>query len=305
MTDSGGLAQRQNSPTSIVLLRAIAVAHRQAHRAHAAALLVSVAVAGLGAVSRAAPDKVGTVTLAGAVWAGVYAAVVAPWAGRHQRTSATLQEMFDVALFDLPWNRVLVGEPVAEDEWNRLSRRFRGDEARLRDYYLVANVRSPYEVMFCLEQSLAWGSRVRQRYATLLLGLAGLWCAAGVVVTFVNGSKVVDLVSGWLVPSLGLVLFCLDQYRAQAGNTRERKRVLDLLRAADADQAEPALRPGPAWTALARQIQDVQYLMRRQQPRVPVWLFRRFHDDDMADFRFKMQVLEARVGSEPSPTPPA
>jgi hypothetical protein len=81
-----------------------------------------------------------------------------------------MQEKLDVHLFDLPWNAVLVGDEPSEEEVGRLSRRFRGDEASLRDYYLVAAVAAPHDVLFCFEQNLAWGSRVRQRYAAALLG---------------------------------------------------------------------------------------------------------------------------------------
>lgn len=50
------------------------------------------------------------------------------------------------------------------------------------------------------------------------------------------------------------------------------------------------------YQTFARQVQDVLFLGRSQQPRTPQWFFDLFHDDDAADFRYKMQALEIRHG---------
>ncbi|MEV4322205.1 S-4TM family putative pore-forming effector [Microbispora rosea] len=296
-----GLAARQNSKRSIDLHRAIAVAHSRAQRAHTAALLVSVAVATLSVIARIVPATAPTVAVIGAVWTGTYTVVVVPWAARYQRTSANLQEILDTELFDLPWNHVMVGEKLTDDQVSEFKYRFRGDEQRLRDYYLVANVRQPYEVLFCLEQNLGWGSRVRQRYAQLLLTISVLWCSTGVVVGLVADLRIPDLVSTWFVPSLGLLLLCLDNYRAQLSNTRERSRVREMVVNAFEESARPPLTVGPEWTAFARQVQDLLFQMRRQQPRVPTWFFRRYHDRDKRDFEYRMSLFEARINSTAQP----
>ncbi|EIV91907.1 S-4TM family putative pore-forming effector [Frankia sp. QA3] len=297
MTGIRRIDQLQNSEHCLALLRAVAVTHRHAQRAQSVSLAVSLVVAGLGLAATLVPAMTPTTVFVGALWAVTYAIFVVPWSGRHLQTSATLQEMFDVVLFNLPWNAVVAGDRVPEDELSRLSRRFRHDESRLRDYYLVAAVPPPYDMLFCLEQNLAWGSRVRRRFAAALVAVVTLWCAAGVVVGIVTNSTISELASGWFVPSFGLLLLCLDTYRAQISITSERTRVLGLLRAASEDATSPALATEPALTLFTRQIQDVLFQLRRQQPRVPNWFFQRFHDSDMTDFRLKMRVLEERFGN--------
>lgn len=132
-------------------------------------------------------------------------AVMAPWAERYLRIAAALQEMFDAEVLDLPWNNVAVGNRISDDEVSRLSRSFRGSEDRLRGYCLVVDAAAPYDVLFCLEQNLAWGSRIRLRFA--------------------------------------------------------------------------------------REVQDTLYQMRRLQPRLPTWYFRRYHDQDKGGFQIGMQEL--------------
>ncbi|MFG1918310.1 S-4TM family putative pore-forming effector [Micromonospora sp. NPDC048898] len=296
MADTRRIDELQNNARSLLLFRAIAVAHSYTQRAQTVSLLVSLVVASLGVMAKVAqPALQPAASIIGALWAGVYAVILAPQIGRHLHTSATLQEMLDTDLFGLPWNAVLVGERPSEDELSRLSRRFRGDDARLRDYYLVATVAAPYDVLFCLEQNLAWGSRVRRRFAAGLLGVVAVWCAVGVAVGLLTESTVASLVSAWFVPSLGLLLACSDMARAQILTTQDRTRVLGLVRA-QMEESSRATADDQAFAVFARQVQDVLFVARRQQPRMPQWFFRLFHDDDLADFRYKMQALEQRVG---------
>lgn len=307
MAGSRRIAQLQDSSRSINLLRAISGAHGHTQFAQMASLVVSFLVAGLSVLARLVPAAAPALALTGAVWAATYALLVIPWRNQYLRTSATLQEMFDVALFDLAWNQVMVGDRVPEDEVSRLSRRYRRDEARLRGYYLVADVPAPYDVLFCLEQNLAWGSRVRRRFANVLVAVVVLWCGTGVAVALATGETVSRLLSEWFVPALGLLLLCLDTFRAHVSVTQERTRVLGLVRAVADDPASPVLASPDSFATFARQVQDVLFQTRRQQPRVPTWFFQRFHDSDAADFRYKMQALEAKLaGAGPvAPSHPA
>ncbi|MEY9864321.1 hypothetical protein ABH935_009977 [Catenulispora sp. GAS73] len=295
MAVSRRIARLQDSAESINLLQAISVTHRHVQFAQTASLLVSLLVAGLSTLAQAV--SAATLALAGAVWVVVYSFLIAPWRSRYLRTSATLQDMLDVDLFGLRWNRVMVGDRISDDEVSRLSRRFRRDPARLRGYYLVADVPEPYDVLFCLEQNLAWGSRVRRRFANLLSTVAVLWCGTGLIVALATGETVNHLISTWFVPALGLLFWCLDMFRAQMSVAHDRLRAVGLVRAVTADPASPVLASADSFAVFARQIQDVLFQTRLQQPRVPQWFFRRFHDSDAADFRYKMKTLEAKLAA--------
>jgi hypothetical protein len=288
------IADWQDSVGALRLLKAIAVAHLYNQRAQALSLGVSIVLAVAGLLTGPGSRYGTTVALGGALWVAFYKGVMAPWAERHLRIAATLQEMFDADLLDLPWNRVAVGERIGDDEVSRLSRRFRGDESCLRGYYLVARVSAPYDVLFCLEQNLAWGSRIRLRFAQMMLGVLVLWSAVGVLFTLATGGTVSRLLTGWFVPSLGLLLLCLEIYRTQMESTRERLRVLGLVRAVIDEPSSPVIVTPTALTLFARQVQDTLYYMRRLQPRLPTWYFRRYHDQDKFDFQVRLQELEAR-----------
>ncbi|MFE9107889.1 S-4TM family putative pore-forming effector [Actinomadura geliboluensis] len=286
------IADKQDSDAAIRLLKAVAMTHLYNQRAQALSFGVSIILAIAGLLAGSGHSYGAVVILIGAVWAAVYKAVMAPWADGYLRIAATMQEMFDTELLELPWNRVAVGERIGDDEVSRLSRRFRGDEDRLRGYYLVANAAEPCDVLFCLEQNLAWGSRVRRRFAQMMLAILVLWSVAGIVFTSATGATVSRLLTLWFVPSLGLLLVCLEMYRTQMASTRERLRVLTLVRAA-IDEPSSASKP-EALTLFARQVQDTLFHVRRLQPRLPRWFFQRYHDQDKADFLVRMQLLESK-----------
>ncbi len=293
VTVSAAIARRQNTSRSLILLRAAAVVHRRIQLAHGASMLVSILLAVLGLVAKQIPSMSASVSVAGAIWATTYAILVVSNTKRLLRTGAMLQEAFDCSVFDMPWNVVAVGKPVPEEEVSRISRLFHGNERELRNYYLVADLPFPYDVLFCLEQNLAWGPRVRRRYATAVATLAIAWLIVGAVVAIIQGWTVSSLLAAWLVPSSGLLLLCLDTYRAQVSSNKERARVLDLLRVTlDGNRAEPATPTGT--TEFVRRVQDALFSMRQQQPRVPSWFFRQFHNRDEADFRSRMRQLEDR-----------
>ncbi|MFJ6070189.1 S-4TM family putative pore-forming effector [Streptomyces sp. NPDC093065] len=294
MTSTHPIADQQEGVAAVRLLKAVAVAHLRNQRAQTLSLSVSIALAVAGLLT-GSDSRYGTaVTLGGTLWAALYMAVMAPWAERYLRIAAALQEMFDAEVLDLPWNNVAVGNRISHDEVSRLSRSFRGSEDRLRGYYLVVDAAAPYDVLFCLEQNLAWGSRIRLRFAQLTLGTLVLWSMAGVLLALTTGGTVSRLVTGWFVPSLGLLLLCLQMYRTQMTSIQERLRVLGLVRAVIDDPASPVITTPAAFTRFARQVQDTLYQMRRLQPRLPTWYFRRYHDQDKGDFQIRMQELESR-----------
>jgi hypothetical protein len=294
LTSTHPIADQQESVAAVRLLKAVAVAHLRNQRAQTLSLGVSIALAVAGLLTGSGSRYGTAVTLGGTLWAALYMAVMAPWAERYLRIAAALQEMFDAEVLDLPWNNVAVGNRISDDEVSRLSRSFRGSEDRLRGYYLVVDAAAPYDVLFCLEQNLAWGSRIRLRFAQLTLGTLVLWSTAGVLLALATGGTVSRLVTGWFVPSLGLLLLCLQMYRTQMTSIQERLRVLGLVRAVIDDPASPVITTPAALTRFARQVQDTLYQMRRLQPRLPTWYFRRYHDQDKGDFQIRMQELESR-----------
>ncbi|WP_328366912.1 S-4TM family putative pore-forming effector [Micromonospora zamorensis] len=298
-TDS--LLRRQNRPEMLALLHAMSVCHRRAQRLDNLRMVLSIAIGVVGAVVAFTGVSAIAVTAVGALWAVVNAIGLGSWSTGQLRRAATLQEMFDVRLFELPWNAVAAGEPLGAEEVSRLDRAYRGDEWYLRDYYEVPPLPRPYDVLACQQQNLGWGARVRRRYAYSVLGGVALWSTVGVVFAVTADLTVANLLTQWFVPSLGALLLGLEIYRGQRGVATERDRALGIvqrrLTAAVQRGDDPSVEPD--LLTLARQTQDLIFQSRQSQARVPDWFFRRFHAADRVDFQAAMTNLGDLLGTRP------
>jgi hypothetical protein len=301
--------QRQLEPTLCHLLRAMSVSHVRVRRLAALRIAISVALAGSGLVAVLAGSLDATpftrslsitVTVAGALWALVYSLGLASWAHRELSRAALLQETFEVRLFHLNWNHVLAGEEVPAEDVHKLSSRFRGSEDSLRMSYAMPNLPSPFDVLARQQQNLAWGGRVRRRYARAVLAALLAWAAFGLFSAMLRGSTVIDFLVQWCVPSLGLLMLGWDTFREQRGVFTERRRVARWSRArclhAAPSSREPVVRQ-ELWL-MARQVQDQLFLTRRRAPRVPSWFFRRYYPQDSSDFTAGLaETRRALVGA--------
>ncbi|MCC9741311.1 S-4TM family putative pore-forming effector [Streptomyces sp. MNU89] len=141
--------------------------------------------------------------------------------------------------------------------------------------------------------NLAWGARIRRRYAIAVqLGLV-VWCTVGAVVGVVTQVSLTDLLLQWFVPSLGLLLLGIDTYRSQLDTVTARERVQQSVSERIKEYANRGAQESetPGLLVLARQVQDVLLQTRLTQARVPDWFFNRFHATDRADFAVSMGEL--------------
>lgn len=295
------ITQRQNDEELLRILRAGESAHARARLLASTHISISLLLAA-GAVLGVFVDSVQTpLTIAGFLWALVYAAGAGAWTEREFRTAALLQETFDTRLYDLPWNEVLAGNTPSADEISRLARRYKGSPERLRDYYEIRDVPRPFDVLSCILQNLAWGARVRRRYAAVVQGGVIAWLLAGVMVGVATESTLSSVLLGWFVPSLGLLLLGVDTYRTQRGTAevREHTRQVILPRMRSHVEAGMPSAEIPALLVLARQAQDVLLRTRLNQARVPNWFFKAFLESDRADFAAAMDEVSRWL---PSPS---
>ncbi|MEU7959648.1 S-4TM family putative pore-forming effector [Micromonospora humida] len=299
-TDS--LLRRQNEPDMMAVLRAMSVCHSRAQRLDSLRMWISVGVGVAGAVVAFTGVSGTAVTAVGALWAVANAVGLGSWSEGQIRRAAVLQEMFDVELFGLPWNTVAVGERISAHEVSRLDRAYRGGEQYLRDYYEVPPLPAPWDVLACQQQNLGWGARLRRRYAhAVLAGVIG-WVLVGMTFGVLAGLTVSQLLLQWFVPSLGALLLGIEIYRGQRNVAADRDRAMAILygHITSALRRREHLAPATELMTVARQIQDVIFLSRRGQPRVPNWFFRRFHAADRLDFQSTMDSL-AELLTVPAP----
>ena len=295
------ISQRQNDRDMLDLVRAASASYVRGQRVEAVRLVVSLVLAVAGLVAAFVDATATTISIVGAAWAIAYVTGINPWAKGEARRGATVQEMFDVDLFGLPWNQTAAGERLPPHEINQLVRKFtprRGRGDRLRDWYVdTSGVPQPYDIFICQEQNLGWDARLRRRWARVLIGSAIAWVLLGVLIGYLADLTVSGTIVRWYLPAAAALLLGIEGSRSQRDIAGERERIIPLIQA-EIDRAQPPPLPPAEHQRLhktAREIQDLILATRKQAARVPEWFYARFRDADEQDFQTNANHLRSRL----------
>ncbi len=165
------IAQEQNTSENLRLLAAQKRMYSLAKRIHfvriAAVLLLELAAP---FVVIALPDWRDGLELVGAVLTLISALILTDIEANRVKQAATVQEELDVQLFQLPWNKTLVGHEVAPELINRAAKEYKGGDDKIRDWYPdPGGVPYPKDAFLCQRTNLMWGVRLQSNYAYTLV----------------------------------------------------------------------------------------------------------------------------------------
>ncbi|MFD1829932.1 S-4TM family putative pore-forming effector [Streptomyces desertarenae] len=318
-TDPGGvhgvppraIHERQLDDDMLLLQRAASASHQRGQLLEAVRATAAVALAAAGVLITLAGHGRTAVSIIGFFWFVVSAFLLKGLAGNTARQGALLQEMFDTALFHLPWRATVAGDPIPDPDIRRLARKLpRGSakDKRITDgwYDPTNGVHHPYDVFIAQEQNLAWDARLRRRYSHLIAATAILWTTTG----FVTGLTVADAtlrdtLLSFFVPSLAAYQIAYEIWSGQRKVADERDRLTKIVNN-ELHNGRPGPVPDDEWhrlRSIARDVQDGVLRTRLDTTRVPEWFYKRFRDDDERDFGDTAEGHRVRLAQDtPPPT---
>ncbi|MET8076239.1 S-4TM family putative pore-forming effector [Streptomyces sp. NPDC005303] len=303
--------ERQLDDDMLLLQRAASASHQRGQLLEAVRVAFAVAFAAVGVLITLVGHGRTVVSIVGFLWFVVSAFLLKGLAGNTARQGALLQEMFDIALFHLPWRATVAGDPVPEPDVRRLARslaRGGAKDRRITDgwYDPTNDVHHPYDVFIAQEQNLAWDARLRRRYSNLIAATAVLWAAVG----FVAGLVVADATLGdtllsFFVPSLAVYQIAYEIWSGQRKVADERDRLTKVVNT-ELQNGRPGPVPDDEWHRLrnvARDVQDGVLRTRLDPTRVPEWFYKRFRDGDERDFGDTAEGHRLRLAQNTPPPP--
>ncbi|MEU8806333.1 S-4TM family putative pore-forming effector [Streptomyces violaceoruber] len=318
-TDPGGvhgippraIHERQLDDDMLLLQRAASASHQRGQLLEAVRVTAAVLLAAAGVLITLIGHGRTAVLILGFFWFVVSAFLLKGLAGNTARQGALLQEMFDVALFHLPWRATVAGDPVPEPDVRRLARKLPRGGAKDRRitagwYDPTNDVHHPYDVFIAQEQNLAWDARLRRRYSYLIAATAMLWAGVGLVAGLVVADATLgDTLLSFFVPSLAVYQIAYEIWSGQRKVADERDRLTNVVNT-ELHNGCPGPVPDDEWHRLrnvARNVQDGVLRTRLDTTRVPEWFYKRFRDDDERDFGDTAEGHRVRLAQvTPPPT---
>lgn len=120
---SRAIHERQLDDDMLLLQRAASASHQRGQFLEAVRVTAAVLLAAAGVLITLVGHGRTAVSIVGFFWFVVSAFLLKGLAGNTARQGALLQEMFDVALFHLPWRSTVAGDPIPEPDVRRLARK--------------------------------------------------------------------------------------------------------------------------------------------------------------------------------------
>ena len=275
------ISVRQNADENIELLRADTWYYLRAKRWHA------IRITGTLLLALAAPVLLFW-NPSWAYWIGALAGLwvlagrtVLSWVDeRNVRKAVTIQEEFDVGLFDLEWNEALAGRKVAPEDIHTASMKVHKEKKlkKLRDWYPDADqVPWPLNVVLCQRSSAVWGRREHFRYAYLVLGLGIAWFIAGLVMFSVAHVSLAEYLVIVFLPSQPAFLDTIDLFRGhlRIGRDKEAIEVQTTKLWNDGTTS-----PGSVTEQDCREVQDQTYRLRRSGMQIPQIVYNALRNQD-------------------------
>jgi len=294
------IAEQQNTPENIRLLVAQARLYTEAKRIRLLRVVVSVILAAIAPVlAMLVPQSAWVMAALGGAWTLL---TYFPFRGLQRekiRQAATIQEQFDVGLFNLPWNEVLVGSRVEPEIIHAAERSFREDTTRFRDWYSdTGSLPDPLNVLLCQRANIVWDWRLRRKYAASVAWLIAALLVVDVGIALVLQQSLLDFLLSLFFPSLPALVQGLETFLAHRETAAEKEELSHRIQAL----WDSGLREPQAVTRdQCRQIQDRIYALRKDGPLVPDrwyhWLRNNYQADmDATADQLRTQGEQVLVG---------
>jgi hypothetical protein len=192
------------------------------------------------------------------------------------KDAAKIQEGFDTSLYTIEWNDVLIGKRIKKEKIKELSKSFKGEEDKLRDWYPGLNGSSHYKnVLIAQRTNIEWDINLRKFYTSLLVITGVLLIILLFVLGLVLNFTTQIFILSFMIPSLPLLLHLFETSYAH------KQRITSLENASSKVESELQNFPVDEVHYTCRQLQDIIFLKRCDVNTVPdkvYWLKRNTYD---------------------------
>lgn len=214
---------------------------------------------------------------------------------RFKKRGAVVQQMFDCAVFELPWRPLRCGPRVdSEDILTDAQDHLRDAKSRsgLLDWYPpeVKVLPLPFARLVCQRASLWWDLRQRDRVRGALTAILTILAIAIFFIALARGDTVQQMILTVYVPLAPAVLWILREILAQRDAIQADERGLATVEGLWKQALEKGLDPAEALNQ-SQLVQDALFDNRSRSPLVFDWVYRLLRQRKEQQMKFKAEEL--------------
>lgn len=212
------IAERQNEPHQIKLLRAQRCIYDQAKAVVAWQIGLTVAVPFVGALlALAFPAIKAEVALVSLAISILDIAFLDRLQKRLVLRAARVQEEFDHIVLELPWNRFVSTTMVEREAIHEAATALEGDDNPFIDWYPRVVSQAPIHLarIICQRTNLWYDSKVRRRYGGALIGAAVVLFVSLLLLGMIGGLTIVDFVLLVVAPATPFFSWAVREFYRQ------------------------------------------------------------------------------------------
>ncbi|MFF5146969.1 S-4TM family putative pore-forming effector [Streptomyces sp. NPDC013157] len=189
---------------------------------------------------------------------------------RKAREASSVQELFDVTVFELPWNDVLSERP-SSTVINEAALRYTKND--LQDWYTdTQSVPRPLDVLICQHSNLGWSISAHRAWAATIAGLTLCLICFTTALSLLLNASLAGAIVGFYLPLLPSAKEAVEIWRANMDSLHTKQKAeakaLAIWRRATEQEDKPSVSD-------CRQLQDFILISRQSNAPIPDWFYER------------------------------
>ena len=204
------------------------------------------------------------------------------------KRAANIQEQFDVELYGIEWNKILLGGKESMEIITTGDNKYKGDRTKLYNWYgNLHGISFPHNVLVCQRSNLVWDWRLRNKFAIIILLFLTLILGFGTIVGIINKLTLKAYLMGIFIPSIPALFFGLKEAIDHFRISQEKKSLMHLTDSL----IERSFIPNSD----LRQVQDKIYGLRIKSALVPDWFYNRYRTEYEQNLEVSNQDFHDRM----------
>jgi hypothetical protein len=277
------ISQRQKKPVNLELIKAFVVQYNEAKKIQVPRIVITYLLAVAAPfIVLSIPSTKNLFSIVGATWSVI--ALICSYLEKDSiKVAAKIQDQFDVAVFQLDWNKILLGDPVSDETIHNLSAKYNG-KIDTTWYGNLDAASWPFDVVLCQRTSVVWDWRLRMNWFRLILVLLVILFISGILLSLQNNLLLGDYLKIIFLPSSSAYILGYKELSEHYENIRAKENLEKKLNSVLESAITKVEIPNEK---MLRQIQDVIYILRKCNAIVPTWFSKLYRNS----YEKRMQLI--------------